>query len=207
MFRQDMLVRQITQLAEATMRVAGLVRRSQLAKAHMELDAAGRMFLGLDVAHLEALSDDDLVAFSTIEGQVDGTKCLQMAELLRLAAVLGESEGQDGNARRTRALDLLLVGWLNDPNLRDERIDRMISGLEFQTRMGRPEGLTDRVVRWARASRRLPLVEDLVFEGNAPEAALWELAALTDDELVEGGLPRTELQTALADLSARSSSQ
>lgn len=189
------------------MRVAGLLRKKQLPEARIELDAAGRMILGLDVRHLEALSDEDLVAFSTIDGQVDGTKCLAMAELFRLAALLGEADGQAGGPRRMRALDLLLVGWLNDPGLRDERIDRMLSGLEFQTRGGRPPELTARVVRWARASRRLALVEDLVFEGSAPEAALWELAALTDDELQDGGLPRAELQTALADLSARSSSQ
>ena len=207
MFKQDLLLRQINQLAQATMRIAGLVRRNQLPEARVELDAAGRMFLGLDVTTFEALSDEDLVALSTVEGQVDGTKCLAMAELLRLAALIGESEGVDGNARRVRALDLLLVGWLNDPELRDERIDRMITGLEFQTRQGRAEALTDRVVRWARASRRLPLVEDLVFEGNAPESALWELARLSDEELAEGGLPRAELQTALADLAARSSSQ
>lgn len=203
MFRQDFLLRQIHALAQATMRVAGLVRKSQLPEARVELDAAGKTLLGLDMGAIEALSDEDLVAFAANDGQLDGSRLYAMAELLRLSALVVEADGGAGHGRRVRALDLLLVGWLGDPSLREERVDQLIRGLEFQTRSERPGTLTERVVAWARRSRQLPLVEDLVFEGSAPEGALWELAALSDEELKEGGLPRAELEQALSELATR----
>ena len=202
MFRQDFLLRQINALAEATMRVAGLVRKGRLPEARIELDVAGKTLLGLDVGAIEALSDEDLVSFASPDGQLDGSRLLAMAELLRLSALVAEAGGAEGHGRRVRALDLLLVGWLGDPTLRHDLVDALIRGLEFQTRRDRPALLTERVVAWARKSHQLALVEDLVFEGSAPETALWALAALSDEELEAGGLPREELEQALSELSA-----
>jgi len=203
MFRQDFLLRQINALAEATARIAGLVRKKRLPEARVELDVAGKTLLGLDVGALEALSDDDLVAFCSTDGQLDGSRMYAMAELVRLSALVVEADGQDGKQRRVRALDLLLVGWLGDPTLRHQKVDQLIRGLEFQTRGDRPRLLTDRIVEWATKTRQLALVEDLVFEGSAPEGALWALAALTDEELAKGGLPRIELEAALSELATR----
>lgn len=173
-------------------------------------EAYGRM-TGLHASLVYGLSEDDVVTMLTVQGAVHPERLVSLAILLREEADIYSSRNEVEHAlpRMQKALRLFLEAWDRSDALRSETIpglDATITWMAGYPVSGETRSL---LIGYLEEKGRFDEVENYLLdwvESGSPEAveqatAFYErLLALSDAELIVGGLTRNEVQAALEDL-------
>lgn len=112
MFQDDLLMRQIRQLAEAIAKALGVVAEGKAAQAEGEIDALCGQHTGLGLRTLAAMPLSQLRLMATTSEGLDPAKALTLATLLDGAAELYDRPELTERAAALRALSLQ-----SDPSL------------------------------------------------------------------------------------------
>lgn len=211
---QDYILRMIQQLSGFLIRVLRLREEGELEAALTEVsDAYGRI-AGLPASLVHALSEEDLVAMLRSQGRLDPERCFALAELLREEAHLYEDlDSEEESAPRFRKALRLYLEAFEDPEDLPFRLD--VTGLEeLIDRMSDeplPAPTRRRLVAYLVTTGRFDRAENVVLwsleqpdpAGEMRQEAIdfYEmLLRKPDHELLEGGLPRDEVEAGLARL-------
>ncbi|HEY8447414.1 MAG TPA: DUF6483 family protein [Thermomicrobiales bacterium] len=211
---QDYILRMIQQLSGFLIRVLRLREEGELEAALTEVsDAYGRI-AGLPASLVHALSEEDLVAMLRSQGRLDPERCFALAELLREEAHLYEDlDSEEESAPRFRKALRLYLEVFEDPEDLPFRLD--VTGLEeLIDRMSDeplPAPTRRRLVAYLVTTGRFDRAENVVLwsleqpdpAGEMRQEAIdfYEmLLRKPDHELLEGGLPRDEVEAGLARL-------
>ncbi|NJN16712.1 MAG: hypothetical protein HC822_10775 [Oscillochloris sp.] len=215
MYRDDYIMRMITQFGQVLMYVLGLRRRNQFALALITIDNALRDLLGVGSDALVKRSDREILAlirFRDREG-VWREEGMYIAGLLYAEAEIyaERDEPQRVAPRALRALQLLVECTVEYPEPLPEfmpPLDPLLKLLQGHAIPG-----PTRIALFALSERlgRFAIAEDQLFhllDEHPADAGLrrdgiaffQRLIARRDDELVAGGLSRDEVITALAEL-------
>ena len=215
--QRDYIERVIEAFAEVLRQILGLEQIGRPVEAQELLQSAARQYLGLSLVALDALSIEAVVRLLSAGGSLDVQRCLMLADLRRAQAAIQEGEGPAITSLETRVsairlyAEAMAVGGIGVLAGRREDVTSL---LEEVRRYELPVHVRRLVWRlflaagaFARAEDVLfALVEDhpddpaLVEEGRAAYEALLERP---NAELEAGGLPRDEVEEALARLGAR----
>jgi hypothetical protein len=219
MIRRDYLLRMIEQFLQAFSRIRGLKKDQQYSAAAGIIDEQTQKLAGVSMNSIAHLSDAELMA-QLMKGeptQIVPDKCGLLITLLNEHADVLEAENHlgEGQRCRTKALNLLLHllarGDADEIPEFVPRIDGILAGLPpeaipAQTQLALAHHY-ERVGAFAKA-------EDALFallEGTAEDSGLIDfgiafyqrLARQSDAALVQGNLPRGEVEAGLNELKAR----
>ena len=222
MVKRDYLLRVIEQMGVAwagVLRLAGLRQGGQYEAAGQSIDQLLRQFLGLNSGALETVSAAGLISLIRLgrtAGAGDGVvaeKLLLLGALLREQAELHEAQGEADAAAASglKALQIYLTVVVEE-GVNDERAVAAVAPLldkldEYEL----PFEIKDLLWRFHEQTGDFAKAEDALFDllDDAPDlipqgVEFYErLAALPDDELINGNLPRDEVAAGLAELQAR----
>lgn len=210
--QQDWLLRMIAQLSTFVMGIKRLREQKLWTEVHEQIEGGIERFAGLNASLVHAISEDDLVQLLSTRGGIDLDRWWALAALLREEGLALDEQGAGAGAERAFAKSLRMYlevlseaeevpEYLNVTELEDV-IARMIDrDLTRTTRLA--------LVEFLRTTGRLESAENIVqwaLEGSDPNAAsdaaefYRVLGRMTDRELEEGGLSRTEVTDALSAL-------
>jgi hypothetical protein len=211
MMRKGYLNRQIEALAMTLARLMGLKENGEPGQYAAALRSASRELSGLDLEMVASLTDDSLLSLLTSDGELDMARCVILAALLTRQGEIHEDEGRPAPAlaRYKKSLTLLAEALSHEEALRTREFttqaDDLIARLSDQPL---PPPLLHRLFRYheavgsfARAEDTLYSLREMDYPDIAEESASFyrRLLSLTDDELDTGGLPRDEVEEALAE--------
>jgi tetratricopeptide (TPR) repeat protein len=213
-YSQDYIKRLIEQLGELWHGIITLLKQNDVGRAEARLDAAYREFLHMDRDLVHGTSDDFLVLAVGIGRTGDVDKVLALADLLRIEAEIFEKKGDEAGRDicRVKALNVLCEALARSNHSGSsehvERIDALVVQVQ-DAALSAPTLL--RMHRMYEARGQFDKAEDRLFELLDIDGeqmglgyAFYErLQALPDHVLVEGGLPREEVDAALEELDAR----
>ncbi len=219
MIRQDYVLRMIAQFALALAQIRRLRHHGELEEATAALEEEYLRLFGLDSNSLRALSESALFArlVSGDSTHLVREKVLMLVTLFNETAetYLAQDQTQDSRAYYLKALNLLLEVTLREP---EPRFPGFVPSIQALT--NRLEGWPLPVRTNAALMRHFEQIgafgkaEDQLFEiigseqDNQPVLDLGiefyqRLLQESDPALQRGNLPRTEVQTGLADLQER----
>ena len=216
MIRNDYILRMIEECAIVLRRIRKRIEDRELPEAGEDLDQAFRDLVGSGPDVVSRLSETELLAKLTLDGptSIVREKALILVALLQSAGEVHAAAGRDAESQACwlKALDLLLTLQLQDTEfevpefvpkidlLRDELSD---AELPLQT-LAALWRYYERLGAFARAEDALSnlLEAEPGNEALRVEAkAFYErLLRQSDSTLQEGNLPRTEVETGLAQL-------
>lgn len=229
MIRRDYILGIIEELVGAIHRVLNLTTTAQYEAAHEEIERSLRELIGLDSDTTVRLSEQELIARLKILAVDEDwhLRCLLVATLLAAEGDI-RARGRDGDAGypfHLRALHLAILGRSIDSQ-DSSQVDMhswpdVLLTVEQATaklndyRLPLETQIT--LLRHYHAQGKYAKAEDLLFAwldeapNEAPDEALIEggtalyqsLLEQPDSVLEAGGLPRVEVEEALADLRAR----
>jgi hypothetical protein len=212
MLRKGYLNRQIEALAMTLARLMGLKENGEPGQYAAALRSASRELSGLDLEMVASLTDESLLSLLTSDGELDMARCVILAALLTRQGEIHEAEGRSGPAlaRYRKSLTLLTEALSQEEALRTHEFttqaEDLITRLSDQPL---PPALLHRLLRYhegvgsfARAEDGLYTLREMAYPGIKDESTAFyqRLLSLTDDELDRGGLPRDEVEEALAEL-------
>ncbi len=213
MLRKGYLERQIEGLSEVLAKVLRLKGANDVAGALTEVRGACKRLSGMDIDTMVALPDETLLSlFTSGYGGQGVARCLVAATLLREQAGLHENQGQEHIARRGRekALLLFLESLLREDELRTDEYRTYIEGLRSQlSDSPLSDAVQYRLFAYFEIFGDYGHAEDALYalrEADYPDASAEAIAFYrrllekTDAALIAGGLPRDEVEEALADL-------
>jgi hypothetical protein len=217
MLRRDYILRMIEQIGQALARARKQVSAQDFEAADEELDKAFLDLLGPGV-DITSLSETELLAKLTIDGptQMVKEKTLILVALLQEAGSVRIAAGREavGQACWLKALNLLLTIKLQDADLEFPEFVPKIDFLRDELRdLDLPLPTLAALWRHHEHTGAFARAEDalsdlLEAQPDNPELrseakAFYErLLRETDASLESGNLPRTEVETALAELRA-----
>ena len=187
-----------------------------------QLDELYAAFLGSSAQLIKRLGSDDLIGVLSSAGYVDGERAYLLSSLSETEAQLAVSLGAEATddevmSLRTRALDLMLeagIAGLGEPDL-EARVSRLLGNVP---REWRSPATWERLVWFGFETGDYAAAEDALFAWLDEQQALGEdtagvrsvgtnlygqLAALEDEALAAGGLPRDELLEGSEELARR----
>ncbi|MFN7967601.1 MAG: DUF6483 family protein [Acidobacteriota bacterium] len=199
--QRDYILRLIEQLARAVAAVISRRDAGDLTGAHRLVQNAAGDLLGLSGDDLERLSVDEWRTLLRPTGQLDVERCIVVGSLLD---ELFRTTGQPIHAER--ALPLLLeAAPLAAPELRDT-LDARLAHLERALECLPADCAKTLALHWE-SRGKFGRAEDALHElrrvdpiaARAAARAFYDrLAPMNDRVLADGGLPRDELATGLA---------
>lgn len=219
--RDELIQRAIQQLAVTFSRLLnrhGAIGNVEAASLRSEIEGLYPVFLGISADLLRRLSTEDILGVLRTAGYVDGERAYLLGALFEAEAelLLAEDESADSNPEATslrlRALDLVLeagIEELGEPDI-PERVERLRSAVAGEPR---PAESWERLHHYFAASGAYAKAEDALFawldvvasSGEATDRShltylsevggsyYRSLAAVDDDTLLAGGLPRDEV--------------
>ncbi len=221
MMQRDYILRLIEQLGQVWAILYTLVTKGQIAEALLVIDQALQRLVGFSLAEAEALSADDLIALIRLSGSrldesLVADQLTVLASLLREAADAYAIQGDPDRAdnQRLKALHLFLAALTGNGSPSSPQVaDAVEPLLEQLSEYELPAPVKDllwqhfeRVGQFAKAEDWLfELLEDDQAEPGAVEqgiAFFERLLERSDEELVQGDLPRDEVLVGLAQLQA-----
>jgi hypothetical protein len=173
-------------------------------------EAYGRM-TGLHASLVYGLSEDDVVSMLTVQGAVHPERLVALATLLREEGDIYSSRGDIENAlpRMQKALRLFLEAWDHSDALRYETIPGLDATIGWMDGYPVTPATRTLLMEYLEEKGRFDEVENYLLdwvEGGTEDALEYasdfyhRLLALSDAELIVGGLTRDEVQAALDDL-------
>jgi tetratricopeptide (TPR) repeat protein len=219
MIRRDYILRMIEEMIQALARIASLTKAKQHCEAAVVLDQEFQKLIGSGAETVATLSETELIArvLSGESTQIVREKTLLLVALLKEAggihAALNRTE--ESRACYLKALNLLLQARLQEedgvelpgyvPKIDDLEL-ALKDSLPSTTRAALMQHY-ERLGDFAGAEDQL--FEILELEANARRVLDWGIAfyerlqRLSDDALVAGNLPRSELESGLAELQTK----
>jgi hypothetical protein len=218
MYQRDYLLRMIQMLAQVIARVLGQKDRKSIEEALLEIDRAGKMYVGLDSGMISSFSDEDLITLFHTGGSFDTTKCLALAELQYAEAQILELHHDDPDCRRKyqRSLHFFLAAVTEDRDisvqLYNDKIDDLLKKLDDCIL---PPNILKKLFLHYEQQGTYAKAEDILFEllethqmeiKNDGIAFYKRLLCKKDDDLRKGNLPRNEVEDGLNELIERTAS-
>ena len=214
--QRDYIERVIEAFAEVLRQILGLEQLGRPVEAQELLQSAARQYLGLSLVALDALSIEAVVRLLSAGGSLDVQRCLMLADLRRAQAAIQEGEGLATTAPETRVSAVRLYAEamaVGGTGVFAGRKEDVTSLLEEVRRYEMPVHVRRIVWRLLLATGDFAHAEDVLFalvEDHPDDSALVEegraafeaLLERPNAELVAGGLPRDEVEEALARLGA-----
>jgi tetratricopeptide (TPR) repeat protein len=167
MIRQDFILRLIEQLAHVLARILALRRAGRHEEALEATDEALQKFVGLDARFIEALSLKDLLSLMKPGIDLDITRCLVVADLLKERSQIYDDQGdaQASFEAQVKALTLFLEiftspGAVDLPD-RATKTEELIAALEEYEL---PPETQVRLFRYFEKTGRYSDAEDRLFE-------------------------------------------
>jgi hypothetical protein len=212
MLRNDLLMRMSEQIGKALLRVVELKESDKNSEALAELHRTGELYLGINNKILESSSDALLITFLNAGGKFDFIKCILLAELLRYYGDIYARQNEPGKSYSsyTKALSLFIEAILSSEKIRIEdytpAIDSLINEMDQYELSA---DLKLKIFLYYERVGKFSMAEDLLFELIDIEApgviqegiSFYErLLEKTDEELIEGNLPRDEVEDSLSEL-------
>ena len=219
-YSSDYLKRMIEQLGEFLLAIKRLAEGEHYAEALEQIDAAFKETLGMDSKFVNEAPVDYLVLMTSVGRVGDVDKTMVLADLLNAEAEVYEMRGdyEQSDRRYQVALEVLatvasrLSHKPTDEHI--ERIDQFVSklsedessaGIPFESKASLFQ-IYERVGRFDQAENILyemlgeVVADDEPTVGASGIAFYERLLKLSDYELETGGLPRTEVQESLREL-------
>lgn len=216
MYQRDYLLRMIEMLARVLSKVLGQKDLKSTEDALLEIDDAGKMYIGLGSAMVSSFSDEDMITLFHSGGTFDTNKCLAISELLYAEGQVFELRKDDDQyrLRYQRSLHFLLEALTEDNDIAvgsyDERIDILLRGL-YDVVL--PPAVMKKLFHYYEQRGAYAKAEDVLFELIETNQAEMKndgigfykrLLCKTDDELRRGNLPRNEVEEGMQELMKRS---
>lgn len=214
----DFFMRFINQFAGAIGRAISLALGGKLHESELVIEQATTELLKLTPTGIAALSDEDLLANLQLNSQIAWqAKAIVLAALLHQDAGIKMSRGEEGAglARRLKALVLMLAVSEGEWELPDyaPTVDLLAASVdEYQL----PSAISARLFAYYQRQDRYDLAENVLFDwleadpdendGAAADpvaagiAFFHALQAKDDQALIDGCLPREEVDAGLEDL-------
>jgi hypothetical protein len=210
-------MRMIHQLAQVIAKVLKLNEVKQYDNALEEIQLSAKQLLGMDLRLLTSLSDNELIRFLSIGERFDVEKCVVTAELLRLIGEVRDRQADENgkyNSYLTSLslfLELLFRESETLPKEYFDEIDVLIGKLSSYEL---PPTLQQKLFRFYGIVGRYDVAENVLFdlvqkdpEFGAEGVRFYEqLLTKSNEELERGNLPRTEIESGLAELLRKTSS-
>ncbi len=214
MYSQDYIKRMIEQLGEVWTYVIALLARGELPKVYEELDKAYRELVHLDRDLVMQSSEDFLVLSTMLGATVESSRAMALADLLRLEAEVHDRvhQNDERDACLIKALNVLLEVHARVNNKGSPLLLDRIAQLHESCANAQLPALTQwRLFRFFDGRGDYAKAEDALYPLLDEAPAYLEhgldfyerLQRLPDHALEQGGLPRAEVEAALADLRAR----
>jgi len=214
MIERDYIMRMIDLLAKVLARVLFLRKKLEFPQAADELAAAARNLLGLDPQLIRLMSDAQLINLLSSDESLGPSKCYVLGMLLKEEAELSHSQGNEEATitQLTKSLSLLLAAFLPSgdpvvPSHRDsiDEVNVLLSGASL------PPHINTRLFDYYRLTGRYDKAEDTLFVlvDQDPEylrsglVFYEQLLTKSDDDLLRGNLPRSEIEEAIHELKQR----
>ena len=216
MYQRDYLLRMVEMLGQVLAKVLGQKDLKSTEEALLDIDRAGKMFIGLDSVMVSSFSDEDLIALLHSGGALDTNKCLAVAELQYAEGQVLELRQDDNEYRLQyqRSLHFFLEAVTQDRDISagsyDEKINILLSKLHD---IILPPAVLNKLFRYYEQQGAYAKAEDVLFElmDTNPVKTIDDgivfykrLLCKTDDELERGNLPRNEVEEGLRELMRRS---
>ena len=215
MYNRDYLIQLIEQLGLVLARVLGKAGVPSAGEPLREIDDAGKMFVGLSSAMIASFSDNDLITILRTGGTFDTNKCIAISEIQYAEGRVLESarDGGGSRLRYQRALHFLLEALIVDPDLApapyEERISELLGRLND---VQLPRTIMLKLFKYYENRGAYALAENVLFdmcdaasEEVRNEGTLFyqRLMKKSDDELLLGNLPRSEVEEGLREFLER----
>lgn len=205
MFQRDYIMRMIEQLGQALIRIMKLKEAEKFDAAQIEINRAGKMLLGFDMALLRMLSDEEIIKLLKPVEDLDTGKCIVTAELLLEDGNICERQEQAETAgiSLVKSLSLFLEALLNSPQMRSPEYLGKVEELVGRLRAFHlPGHISGKLMQFYEVIGDFARAEDVLFDLADREhpgtAALGErfferLLQQSDEALRAGNLPRDEV--------------
>jgi len=214
MIERDYIMRMIDILSKVLARALFLRKSLEFPKAADELAAAARNLLGLDHDLILLMSDAQLIELLSTDELLGASKCYTLGMLLKEDAELSLEQGkqEEAAALLTKSASLLLTSFLGADTpvvpAHQTSVDEAIARLGS---IRSPSPIALKLLDYYERTGRYDKAEDLLFDrlDDDPEflrkgLALYErLLAHTDEDLMRGNLPRTEIEEGRRELQQR----
>lgn len=208
---QDYVLRMIQQMGLFTSYLLKKRKEGDDEGALVDIQEAYGRMTGLHASLVYGLSEDDVVNMLTAQGAIHPERFVALAILLREEAEIysDQDDVADALPRMQKALRLYLEAWERSDQLRYETIPGLDATITWMD--GYPVTPATRLLLmdYLEEKGRFDEAENYVLEwmesdhdaaGGYALGFYQRLLALTDAELIVGGLTRDEVQTALDDL-------
>ena len=211
MINRDYILRMIEQLARFLQRALLMKDAQQYPESMAEIKKAGKIFLGLNLDAMEALSDKDLIRLWSVGNDLDAEKCALASQIFRAEGEIYEHQGDAEKAHACYRKSLSLA--TETINFLKEKIpSELITTVDFLTsHMGTdnlPLSLQKKVFTSYATVGKFSKAEDLLFDIVEEDLSFVQsgrqfyelLLKRSDDELNNGNLPRNEVLESLEQL-------
>ncbi len=212
MFQRDYIMRNVEQLGPVLAAILKTKVAGELEEAEVQIATAGMLFLGFDVDLIRNLSEESVLELVRQRDEGDAGAYVVAAELLREQGDLLElTAGADaGHDSYVKSLSMYLEGWHGNPVHRTEAYSARIT--ELYARL-KPHTMSNEIssslMRYFETTGEYAHAEDVLFRrvGGGDDDLIehgigfyTRLLSKPDRELVDGELPRDEVEEGLATL-------
>jgi len=208
---QDYIMRMIEEFVTFVGKLMSRIQRGEIKEARKEIETFYRDMLSHDAGLLHTFSDRDLIARLSQGGSFDAAKGLNLAKVLMIdAELLDRTEaGQAAGMPIARVKYLLAFGLLTEAAAKEgddfpEWAETDLAALAAKLADWElPPDLLRKLFRYEESQGRFGKAEDALFRlqasgfsGIEQEGRLFyaRMDALSDEQLMQGNLPREELE-------------
>jgi hypothetical protein len=214
--KRDYILTMVEQLAQFIARLVFLKETARGEQALSEINEFYKHFVELDAADIRALSHEKVIELCTDEGGLDVQRSTALASILKEEGDIMKLQGrdEDATASHTRALALLLATYgEGDRALPLGVVEKLDLVIDRAIDLPMPGPYRMMLLRYLEQSGLYADAENVLFdliesgEPGAVQEGLGfydRLAALSDEDLENGNLPREELEEGRAALGSRS---
>jgi len=218
MFENDYILRMINQLVQTIIRIFQKIESEKIDEAYLDMHAACRRFLGLELDFLLSLSNQDLINIFGKDGEIDSEKCYIIAQLFFFEASIRDKKNDiSSEGLHNRALELFLKSIPGiDKALKDDALSTIDRILLKTGEQRLSKNIYKLLIPYHEDKGEFGKAEDCIFElaETGCEDALQigesfysSVLDRSDTELEQGNLSRIEAEEGLKELRAKCSIQ
>lgn len=215
MIRRDYFLRMIEQFFEALARIITKRKNGAYDQASLDIEQVCKQFVGLKYDLIKDLTPEALIDLLKLGGELDLSKAIILAELLKEDGELCELQRHVHLAvrRYLSSLCLFIESFhLRDKSGRDDADHKIQSLIQKLTAYKLPLFVQLKLIGYYEAAGRFSKAEDVLFEAlesGEPDILQYGIAFYErllekpDDVLERGNLPRHEVEEGLRELKSR----
>jgi len=211
MIERDYIMRMIAQLTQFLIKIFFYKNKKDYPQAIEEINRAGRQILGVDRIFLHSLPPQQLVEFFGKDKAIDLPKCYVAGMMMKEEADILALQHHDEEATRLRLtalyllVEIALEYHLSEFENLQPSLDEIINnfhGIEL------PADLSKKLFQYFEKIKRFDKAEDILYKILENDRAFKKegvafyqrLSKLSNQELINSGLPMEEIRDGLAEL-------